>query len=219
MWFEMKLDGLDRKQMAAAMALAVGTVAKYEGAPGFGYEALGWRLDRDGVLRSPEIEQHGLEWVDDVLRALADAGAEAQGQLIVTLSDLSPGQADRLSAVLISKVNLLYRAFRFPEGSAFSVEGGTARLAFFEASLDAERVRAYLLFSQKLLKFAGELTRVTARERDTDNPRYAFRCFLLRLGFIGDEYKQARKLLLQRLDGDGSWRTPRAIRVAPDGQL
>ena len=40
----------------------------------------------------------------------------------------------------------------------------------------------------------------------TDNEKYSFRCFLLRLGYIGDEYKEARKMLLQHLSGSSSHR-------------
>ena len=43
--------------------------------------------------------------------------------------------------------------------------------------------------------------RITATEKDVENEKYAFRCFLLRLGFIGDEYKDARKILLRNLIG------------------
>ena len=40
----------------------------------------------------------------------------------------------------------------------------------------------------------------------TDNPKYTFRCWLLRLGFIGDEFATAREHLLKRLPGDAAWR-------------
>lgn len=36
--------------------------------------------------------------------------------------------------------------------------------------------------------------------------KYAFRCFLLRLGFIGNEYKAERKILLKNLSGNSSWK-------------
>lgn len=48
--------------------------------------------------------------------------------------------------------------------------------------------------------------RVTATERAVDNEKYAFRCFLLRLNFIGNEYKADRRILLQNLSGDGSFK-------------
>ena len=50
------------------------------------------------------------------------------------------------------------------------------------------------------------MKRVTASEREVENERYAFRCFLLRLGFIGDEYKSERKTLLKNLNGSSAFR-------------
>ena len=40
-----------------------------------------------------------------------------------------------------------------------------------------------------------------------DNEKYAFRCFLLRLGFIGAEYKAARKVLLRNLTGSSAFKS------------
>ena len=51
--------------------------------------------------------------------------------------------------------------------------------------------------------------RVTAKEKDVDNEKYAFRCFLLRLGFIGTEYKAERKILLRNLDGSSAFKAGR----------
>lgn len=58
------------------------------------------------------------------------------------------------------------------------------------------------MFIERLCTKAKEQKRVTAVERTVDNEKYAFRCFLLKLGFIGNEYKIARKILLARLEGD-----------------
>lgn len=48
---------------------------------------------------------------------------------------------------------------------------------------------------------------MTATEKPTDNEKYAFRCFLLRLGFIGVEYKEARKILLRNLTGSSAFKS------------
>jgi CRISPR/Cas system-associated protein endoribonuclease Cas2 len=48
--------------------------------------------------------------------------------------------------------------------------------------------------------------RITAKEHEVPNEKYAFRCFLLRLGFIGAEYKGYRKILLERLSGSAAYR-------------
>ncbi len=54
---------------------------------------------------------------------------------------------------------------------------------------------------------AKDAKRVTAKEKETDNDKYAFRCFLLRLGFIGDEYKSDRKVLLKNLTGSSAFKS------------
>lgn len=48
--------------------------------------------------------------------------------------------------------------------------------------------------------------RVTVTEKAVDNEKYAFRCFLLRLGFIGSEYKVERKILLKNLSGSSAFK-------------
>ena len=48
--------------------------------------------------------------------------------------------------------------------------------------------------------------RITAKEKEVDNEKYAFRCFLLRLGFIGAEFKTDRKILLRNLSGSSAFK-------------
>ena len=56
---------------------------------------------------------------------------------------------------------------------------------------------------------------VTAKEKAVDNEKYAFRCFLLRLGFIGAEFKTERKILLRNLTGSSAFRSgqPKEVEV------
>lgn len=51
--------------------------------------------------------------------------------------------------------------------------------------------------------------------KDNGNDKYTFRCFLLRLGFIGPEYKTSRKVLLRNLSGNAAFRQPKE---ASDGE-
>jgi hypothetical protein len=51
------------------------------------------------------------------------------------------------------------------------------------------------------------MKRISPTERSVENEKYAFRCFLLRLGFIGSEYKEARKVLLERLEGNSAFKS------------
>jgi hypothetical protein len=56
--------------------------------------------------------------------------------------------------------------------------------------------------------------RITAKEKETDNDKYAFRCFLLRLGFIGAEYKLERKILLRNLSGSSAFKGSAKLEIS-----
>jgi len=62
------------------------------------------------------------------------------------------------------------------------------------------------VFVERLCTAAKAQKRVTAVERTVENEKYVFRCFLLKLGFIGDDYKTARKILLARLEGNSAFK-------------
>lgn len=57
-----------------------------------------------------------------------------------------------------------------------------------------------------MCKMSLEQKRISGKAAELENEKYAFRCFLLRLGFIGDEYKAARKILLRNLSGNSAWK-------------
>ncbi len=65
---------------------------------------------------------------------------------------------------------------------------------------------AYIALAAKLGEFAKGLKHASAVERPVENEKYAFRCFLLRLGFIGPEYKAERKILLAPLEGSTAFK-------------
>jgi hypothetical protein len=70
---------------------------------------------------------------------------------------------------------------------------------------EPDEVDAYLEFIGAITGMAREAKRVTAREKEVENEKYAFRCFLLRLGFVGPEYKTQRKILLRNLNGSSAF--------------
>ena len=78
---------------------------------------------------------------------------------------------------------------------------------WFNGEAEPEEIKAYDTFICKLCELARTQKRVTATEKPTDNEKYAFRCFLLRLGFIGVEYKEARKILLRNLTGSSAFKS------------
>ena len=87
---------------------------------------------------------------------------------------------------------------------------------WFETQPDADVAKAAMELIAALCRTAKTQKRVTAKEREVANEKYAFRCFLLRLGFIGAEYKETRKTLLRNLSGNGAFRDGKKKEVADD---
>ena len=76
--------------------------------------------------------------------------------------------------------------------------------------LHAGQLKAYIQLCLALSQMAKTVKTASAKPQQNDNPKYAMRTWLLRLGFIGDEFKTAREVLTKRLDGDASFRSGRA---------
>ena len=81
-----------------------------------------------------------------------------------------------------------------------------AAFPWFSEMPDADAVQAYTHFISALCQMSKNAKRVTVTEKAVDNEKYAFRCFLLRLGFIGAEYKTERKILLKNLTGSSAFK-------------
>jgi len=92
--------------------------------------------------------------------------------------------------------------------------GDSISFKWFTSTLDPEYIKAYIQFAQAVNRQAKAQKHSTPRPTKSENEKYAFRVWLLRLGFIGEEYKTARKLFLSRLDGNGAFRTEEAMREA-----
>lgn len=126
--------------------------------------------------------------------------------LQMPLTGFTPEKLDNLAKLITAKAPLLKAALGAED---LPIQQTTETLDFpwFKFTDDRETVNAYSTLVSLLCKTAKEKKRVTAKEKDDiDNPKYAMRCFLLSLGFIGDEYKAARKILLSRLEGNSSWK-------------
>ena len=119
-----------------------------------------------------------------------------------TLPDVARANLDR---IIESKGNLLQKALR-TDTLSYEVTDGKVRFPWFHISGSPEEVTAYTQLITALVEMAKNSKRITAKERTVENEKYAFRCFLLRLGFIGDDYKVSRKTLLKNLDGNSAFR-------------
>ena len=85
-------------------------------------------------------------------------------------------------------------------------DGDRILFPWFDTAPDPDMASAAARFMERLVAVAKARKRVTAKEREAVNEKYAFRCFLLRLGFIGAEYKAERRILLRNLTGSAAFR-------------
>ena len=83
---------------------------------------------------------------------------------------------------------------------------GTIEFRAFNSTLHAGEVKAYIQLCMAISYQALTAKAASPVRPETDNPKYTFRCWLLKLGFIGDEFKTAREHLTKHLPGNSAWR-------------
>ena len=92
-------------------------------------------------------------------------------------------------------------------GIVFDFINNTIIFKFLEGEMSAVKVKAYTQLVALLNQNAKALKHASAKAKDTDNDKFTFRVFLIRLGMVGDEYKAARKVLLENLKGNSAFRS------------
>ena len=112
---------------------------------------------------------------------------------------------ENLKALIAAKGGLIKKALGVPD-LPLEITDTKVSFPWFLATPTPDEMNAYDTFICKLCEMARNQKRINATEKPTDNEKYAFRCFLLRLGFIGAEYKTARKILLKNLSGSSAFR-------------
>lgn len=222
----MKLDynctGADRKNLVSVLADHTGQKAKYLGAPSFAYQVDYITIDKNGVLHLDDNADP--DWVEAIQARLAASGftciyeaydnpqpelvmdEEPEGISIqMPMTSFTESSLQNLFDLVDAKGNLIKKALGV---SDLTVNLLDDRLAFdwFSADSTPEEINAYTAFVTALCEMARNQKRITAKEKDVDNEKYAFRCFLLRLGFIGTEHKQTRKILLRNLSGSSAFK-------------
>ena len=68
------------------------------------------------------------------------------------------------------------------------------------------QLKAYIQLCLAMSELAKELKSASPKPQQRENEKYAFRCWMLRLGFIGEEFKTAREILLKNVSGNCAWR-------------
>ena len=229
MRIEFHRTGAERKALVTAIGEILEVRPKYKGMPSAAYEIDYFTETKNGTLEFDDRADS--EEVENLLEQLADRGIVAapaemvQTWLNAKVEELSekretePQAANvgltveipldkvavgNLTKLLDAKGNLIRKALGITD---LRIEVLEDRVAFpWFSQVDADSAAAYTHFISALCEMSRNAKRVTATEKPVDNEKYAFRCFLLRLGFIGSEYKAERKILLKNLSGSSAFK-------------
>ena len=217
----------DRKTLVKAISEFTGADAVYMRTPTYAYQIDYFTVPREGNLEFDDSADS--EEIEGLLEFLAESGFIAENAATEppeTDTEKVPAAADsaehgesvgltvevpldgsavkNLTKLLEAKGRLIRRALAV-ESLPIEVTDSTVRFPWF-TNCRAEEFKAYTQFISALCELAANAKRGTAKEKETNNDKYAFRCFLLRLGFIGSEYKAERKILLRNLTGSSAFR-------------
>lgn len=219
-----KVIGSRRKQMAYKIAEITGKECRYLFLPTYAYEIGDFNLGKDGTLTIADTADENE--VGAVLDGLAEAGFEIEGDESTWFDDEEETEEDQepentltvslpaasfddrifanLDRLIENKAILLKHAFD-TDSLEYKVSEEEVQFPWFTPE-DPEDGEAYCSFISALFEMAKNQKRINNKLETSDNEKYAFRCFLLRLGFIGVEYKKTRKVLLRNLDGSSAFR-------------
>ena len=211
------VTGSDRKRLVAAIADHTGEKAKYLGAPSFAYQVGGIHINTEGSVTIEDnreaahlirfLRENGFQAEDPLSEVEETKGTVAEGLTVGLPTITLDEEAQRnLASLLEAKGSLIRKALNIPS-TPIEVNEQTISFPWFNRDLTADEIKAYTHFIGALCEMAKNQKRITAKEKEVDNEKYAFRCFLLRLGFIGNEYKGERKVLLRNLSGSSAFKS------------
>ena len=225
MYIKTNLGGASRKALISTMEQLLNQKATYCGAPSFGYKFDCGVVDREGTLhlvaslQGPTVhnfarvlEQHGFSCTvgeDDhpVSFEIETPVSEASTEkfcIHIKRSEFEAPALERFTKLIESKSTLLKKALQVG-GLPIHVDDERISLPWFDAKSNESERKAYQQLVNQLVNMAQNSRRITAKDKGSDNEKYTFRCFLLRLGFIGEEFKDARKILLRNLEGNSAF--------------
>lgn len=211
----------DRKPFVKALEEITGAKALYKKTPTYAYEVDYFTVTREGNLTfndmadSEEIErvlaalaEHGFTYenaeYDEPQPDVLDEDTNEETGLTISLP-LDKVAAGNLTNLLEAKGSLIKKALGV-ERLPIEITEDAIAFPWFSTMPEPDEVNAYTQMIAALCKMSKDQKRVSAKATDPENEKYAFRCFLLRLGFIGNEYKTERKILLRRLSSNSAFK-------------
>ena len=213
MKIEFNLKGAERKELVKAISRITGIKAEYQGMPTTNFVIGDFTVTAEGALVYDDKIDAG-----ELLNELAEAGFEGtadksegkelkvpEPNILTIEMPADKVNTENLQKLLDAKGTLIRKALGI-DSLAFEIHEDRVSFPWF-IDPAPDYALAYTQFIAAICKMSTEQKRVTAKVREVNNEKYAFRCFLLRLGFIGNEFKQSRKILLSNLDGSSAFKT------------
>lgn len=209
MIIEFNLTENDRKKLVKNISEVIGAPAEYQYMPTCAY-VIGrdYTVTKEGNL---EINDRAdSKEVEHLLTELDSRGysilTEETDRLTVQMPRelLSERTLNRVRRIIENKGEIFKAAFKTDSLDIIQTDE-KVEFPWFTIEQDGD-ADAYCTFISMLCEFAKNRNRINNKPDTSDNEKYAFRCFLIRLGFVGSEFKAARKVLLRNLTGSSAFR-------------
>lgn len=213
MIIEFGLTGSDRKELAKAISAIIGAPAEYQYMPTCAYKiGRDYTVTKEGNLEiSDSADSKETEHLLAELKSrgydvpMAEETAEENSLTVeMPLELVDDSTIDRLRKIVENKGELFKAAFK-TDSLDIIVDDEKVCFPWFTVE-EYDDTSAYCTFISMLCEFAKNQSRINNKPETTDNPKYTMRCYLLRLGMIGGEYKAARKVLIRNLSGSSAFR-------------
>lgn len=233
-------NATDRKPLVKAISEFTRAKPVYLKTPTYAYQIDYFTVTREGNLEFDDMADS--EEIEKLIEALAQQGfiAEFNAQQEPVIDSEEPledsaapedeitgicismprsiftdANLENLKGIIAAKRSLICKALG-TDDLPLEITDTKVSFPWFPGQPDADSVKAYDTFICKLCEMARNQKRVNGTEKQVDNEKYAFRCFLLRLGFIGNEYKTERKILLKNLTGSSAFKSGAKKEVSSD---
>ena len=204
--------GNERKKLAWAIATIIGTTAEYQYMPTCAYK-IGecYTVTKSGDLEISD--QADRKETERLFAELANRGyavpdttePEFKGLTVQMPADsFTEHTLGNLRQICENKVAIFQAAF---QTDCLDIIPSDEKVEFpwFTVEQDGD-ADAYCTFISMLCEFAKNQSRINRKPDTSDNPKYTMRCFLIRLGMVGAEFKAARKVILRNLTGNSAFR-------------
>lgn len=206
MEIKFNVHGQQRKKLVEQIAEYTQQKAEYQYTPTYAYQIGKYTISKDGNLLSPDEIPAGL--VTHLKQQGFTPSETVKLNITYRRNELTDQDLDNLRHLIWAKSQLIKDAFDI-ESLHLSIDDQQVSFNWFD-QVDAYDALAYQQFIDKLVQYAQNHQRIMSQPREESNEKYAFRCLLLRLGFIGPRYKKQRKVLLKNLTGSAAFKSQEA---------